>query len=417
MVRSRIFADQLRFHPHSYADPDGRLFWLDGELYRALSQEKTPFFSQLFENGTIANLVSRGLLIQSEPADLALDGYGMVLRHKIIPFVSYPTEWCPAMFKDAAIAYLDLLESLAPRGLTLKDVHPWNLVFDGPCPVFVDITSITPMTARRASPDYGKFCRYYLYPLILMSEGHERIVRHLLPDYDGITESDFSLMTRTGRVARRLRATQWRELFGRLTGPAPILARMRREIEAVRLPVRASEPDELPRELKTFLAKTISELAPRSILGLGAKTTWYSTLADCAAARVVVFDTDSHYLSHLYHVARASNLPVLPVVMDVTDPTPARGVRGHISIAATDRLECDLVLAPALVNPLMSRRHLRFEQALGSVAEFSRRWLIVDMAAGNIAENPISTGLKTFRTVTRLEFDSDSQALVLYEKA
>src|SRR5262245_16779020 len=204
MVKNHISYDQITFHPHSFGDPDGRLFRFDGGLYRAISNEKTPFFSRLFEDGTIGELVNRGLLVRSEPADLTLDGYGMVLRHTSVPFVSYPNEWCAAMFKDAALAYLDLLKELVQRGLTLKDTHPWNLLFDGAKPLYVDMTSITPLTEGSTCPNYEKFCRYYLYPLVLMSRGHERIVRWLLVDYEGILPSDYLMMTRSATSTMRL---------------------------------------------------------------------------------------------------------------------------------------------------------------------------------------------------------------------
>src|SRR5262249_54481120 len=152
MLKNHIPYDQLKFHPHSFADPDGRLFWFEGELYRAISHQKTPFFDRLFEEATIPYLIERGLLIQSERTGLVLEGYGMVLRHRSVPFTSYPNEWCAAMFKDAALTYLKLFEELIPRGLTLKDTHPWNLLFEGAKPVYVDITSIKQLTLNSRGP-------------------------------------------------------------------------------------------------------------------------------------------------------------------------------------------------------------------------------------------------------------------------
>src|SRR5262245_5200851 len=205
MLMDRISYDQVKFHPHSFADPDGRLFWLNGELYRAISLEKTPFFERLFDDATIADLTKRDLLVHSERTNLTLEGYGMVVHHQLVPFVSYPNEWCAAMFKDAALTYLNLLEELIPRGLTLKDTHPWNLLFEGAKPVYVDFTSIRPLALDSGGPDYNKFCRYYVYPITLMAREHGRIARYLLPDYEGILASVFSSLT--GRHDSRHRLT------------------------------------------------------------------------------------------------------------------------------------------------------------------------------------------------------------------
>src|SRR5919198_1873929 len=139
----RIPHDEVKFHPHSFADADGRLFWWQGELYRGLGAEWATLFRRLLQQGIIQRLIDKGLLVETEPTALTMDGYEMVVRHRLLPFVSYPEEWCPAMLKDAALALTELLTELAKVGLTLKDSHPWNVLFDQGRPVYVDLTSIT----------------------------------------------------------------------------------------------------------------------------------------------------------------------------------------------------------------------------------------------------------------------------------
>ena len=451
MVKHHISFAQVQFHPHSFADPDGRLFWLDGGLYRAISYEKTPFFARLFEDGTIPELVNRGLLVGSEPADLVLDGYGMVLRHASVPFVSYPNEWCPGMLKDAAFTYLDLLKELLKKSLTLKDTHPWNLLFVGTRPVYVDLTSITTLKPHSSCPDQNKFCRYYLYPLILMSEGQERIARYLLPDYDGILPTDFSLLTgranSPARLATRFKSGLKRRVPERCRKPLrdivsfmqsliqkpseanahlENLARVRRLVEAVRLPPVPKAPDNLEPEMQRRLLEIVSQLTPASILIIGAKTLWYPNLA-ARGSRVVVFDKDSAYVEQLYRAGHDRNVEILPLVMDITDPTPSRGLSNHVSIAAAERFQCDLVVALGLLNPLIQERHLRFDQVTDGLFQFSKRWLILDyipaeireMSAGSpgqIREDLNRALLKRFRNVTMLKPASETHTLLLCEK-
>jgi hypothetical protein len=452
MVKHHISSAQVQFHPHSFADPDGRLFSLDGGLYRAISYEKTPFFSRLFEDGTIPELVNRGLLVGSEPADLVLDGYGMVLRHASVPFVSYPNEWCPGMLKDAALTYLDLLKELIQKNLTLKDTHPWNLLFVGTRPVYVDLTSITTLKPHSSCPDENKFCRYYLHPLILMSQGHERIARYLLPDYDGIRPTEFSLLTGRAnsppRLATRFKSGLKRRVPERCRKPLrdivsfiqslvrkpsganahlENLARVRRQVEAVRLPPVPSGPDNLEPETQRRLLEIVSQLAPASILIIGTKTLWYSNLAARFGSRVVVFDKDSAYVEQLYRASHDRNLEILPLVMDFTDPTPSRGLSNHVSIAAADRFQCDLVVAIGLLNPLIKERHLRFDQVADGLIQFSKRWLILDYipeesramstrSPGQIREDLTRALLKRFRNVTMLKPASETHTLLLCEK-
>jgi hypothetical protein len=352
------------------------------------------------------------------------------------------------MFKDAALTYLDLLKQLVHRGLTLKDTHPWNLLFDGAKPVYVDITSITALTDSSNCPNYDKFCRYYLYPLALMAESQERIVRLLLVEYDGILPSDFLMMTRatssamqvTGRfkssLKRRLPA-RYRELLRRasfsqsatqpkkdVSAHLENVSRIRRQIETVAFPATPQHPDDLDSGIQQNLEQVIANLHPNSILAIGAKTPWYSSLATQLPARVVVFDKDSSYITQLYSEARHRNRQVLPLVMDFVDPTPSRGLSSHISIAAADRFQCDLVLAIALVNPMIRDRHLRLDQIVGGLSQFSKRWLIVDyippkelrLSAEHGSEDLIRSLRERFRNVSRLKLDSEDRNLLLCEK-
>src|SRR5262245_6474907 len=149
-----ISAHEIKFHPHSFGDPAGRLFWWEGQLYRGISHEKVSFFKQLFQTGIIQELVDRGLLIETEPTPLTVDGYAMVVRHRSVPFASYPEEWCMAMLKDAALANIELLKYLAQYGFTLKDAHPWNILFDAWKPIYVDLS-------RSEERRVGKECSYW----------------------------------------------------------------------------------------------------------------------------------------------------------------------------------------------------------------------------------------------------------------
>jgi hypothetical protein len=467
-INYQIPEREISFHPHSYGDPDGRLFWWNGQLYRAISQEKTPFFRQLFRGRVVQDLMDRGVLVPSEPTELSLYGYGMVVRHGTVPFVSYPQEWCAAMFKDAALAYLDLVSELVPLGLMLKDTHPWNLLFDGSKPVYVDLTSIRPITEHSSCVVYDKFCRYYLYPLMLMSQGQERIARHLLPDYEGILHSDFSLLTRKsvssaslpskknrftmaleGHVPEAYRnrlKNGFRSIQSLLQKQSPgqnsqldYLKRIRSEIENVPLPpFRAqaadSEANWIPPPQNTWamtqqsLHNIISEICPASILAIGAKWRECSGFLALAGNRVVTFDNDAACVTEVYCDARGRNLPLLPLVMDFADPTPSRGLASHLSIAATERLRCEMVVALGLANQLISERYLRFDQIVEGLGQFSKRWLLIDLVPHSMysrdlgidscytAETFIHALRKAFSHVRLFSCESQSHRLLLCEK-
>src|ERR1051325_8708133 len=103
-----IPSSEVIFHPHSFGDNAGRLFWRGAQLCRGIHPEHARFFARLFRDGVVQSLVERGLLIESELTDLTVDQYPMVVKHRAVPFISSPNEWCAAMLKDAALTIIDL---------------------------------------------------------------------------------------------------------------------------------------------------------------------------------------------------------------------------------------------------------------------------------------------------------------------
>src|ERR1044071_455161 len=123
--RSILYSsEEVTFHPHSFADDAGRLFRLSDQLCRGIYPAQAPFFARLFREGILQSLIEQGLLIETEPTGLIVDGFSLVLKHRSVPFISYPQEWCAAMLKDAALVIIDLMIELAGHDLTLKDAHP-----------------------------------------------------------------------------------------------------------------------------------------------------------------------------------------------------------------------------------------------------------------------------------------------------
>ncbi|MEO6786623.1 MAG: hypothetical protein ABI318_10865, partial [Chthoniobacteraceae bacterium] len=178
----RIPSGEMQFHPQSALDDGGRPFKWRGEIYRGIFPLWTPFFRRLCDDGTISALAGKGLVVKSEIAPVSADGFDLVLRHYKIPFASYPEEWSPEMFRDAVLTIVDFWSALAERGLSLKDSHPWNVLFDGCRPVWVDLTSIVPLEKPWEEQPREELLSTGLAPLQLMAKGSFQIARALLPE-------------------------------------------------------------------------------------------------------------------------------------------------------------------------------------------------------------------------------------------
>ncbi|HZM91240.1 MAG TPA: hypothetical protein VFF31_32260 [Blastocatellia bacterium] len=438
----------VAFHPHSFADDAGRLFRWSDKLWRGISYEQAPFFDKLFRDGTILDLVDRGLLIETEPTNLSLTGYASIVSHRTVPFVSYPNEWCAGMLKDASLTILDLAIELTHRRLTLKDAHPWNVLFDGYQPVYVDLTSIAPQKDRSTWSAYDEFCRFCHYPLILMSHGQERIARSLLPEYQGVLRSEVTTVTRGSFPSMFLADRLLRRGFNSILsiiGKEParstlaFLKRARRGIEAIRLPsykmrdrrrllesmISPSYEAEGP-SLPLTLRKILTTLRPGSILDLSRGPTWTTIVPATMGFEVVSLDPDAARISALHETARRKKLSILPLIVDFIKPTPSIGYASHYSIAATDRLKCDLVLALGLADKIRLENHFNVDLIAEGLASFSKRWLVVSFSASkhlvpkSTAESNSTLGRpEDFMTALRKRFrdvnvfSSDAQTEVL----
>ena len=120
--------------PGSFRDPAGFVFRRAGTLYRQVNQSYASTFEQLEKAGFLRALQDDGLLIAHDrlgaEAASTPDAFA-VLQPDLIPFVSYPYEWCFGQLKDAAILTLELQRRALDAGFILRDGSAYNVQFRG----------------------------------------------------------------------------------------------------------------------------------------------------------------------------------------------------------------------------------------------------------------------------------------------
>src|SRR3954462_3407927 len=176
--------------PGSFRDPESRVFYAGDDIYRALSKDGLADFQALAETG----LLDDGRIVKSELADGVPDAAGVlptetagVLKHELIPFVSYPYEWPFSMLKDAALLQLDLLLAALDKDLVLKDSTPYNVQYKGSQAAFIDIGAWERLREGEPWVGYRQFCMLYLYPLLLQSAKDVPFHPWMRGAIDGIT--------------------------------------------------------------------------------------------------------------------------------------------------------------------------------------------------------------------------------------
>jgi hypothetical protein len=420
---SIIRSDDVQYVQASFCSRGGRLFEWRNELYRGIAPELSAFYERLFQDGVIDGLVAGGFLVETRKTDLRLEGYGLVVKHRKLPFVSYPYEWCSEAFKDAALFFLDLNVELLKAGLLSFDVSPYNIVFDGNKPLFVDLDSIRKWDSVDLGVWFEEFQLLFLRPLRLFEAGNERIARLCLSEWKGwrrgVSRDDFvRLMDQelgkrffraqwqraTGHLPYRLRAPLRRvrqTLANRFRPPAapqwPTIQQVASELRALRTQVNALNVVRTPdwdyyRDLFAFpsftdtsewspkqhgVANALDMTTPASIIDIGSNRGWYAQLAASRGATVIALDRDDNLVSLLYRDAKQNGFPLQALVMDIVWPTPTQGLLGMWT-CAVDRLKCDMVMALALIHHLVHFEGMRFEQVVDGLSRFTTRWLLIE---------------------------------------
>jgi len=417
-VKEIIPCEEVRFHPLSFQDEAGRLFEWRDNLYRGISGGKAAFFANLLHGPAGPELVGRGLLIETEITPYALEGFELIVRHRLLPFASYPFEWCSAMFKAVCLTIIDLAIGLARHDLMLKDAHPWNVLFDGCRPVWIDLTSIVSTQGTRIWPAENEFYDNCLHPLQLMAQGRGKLARAIIAETEIVQRGDLeqlggsrsllidvttALLSHVPEEKRKVVRKTLRPLravVSRKSGPGatvPLWQRLehiRQEVENVVVPfaeAKASphtfEPNDKWNAKQRSLHQILRQTMPRTMLDIGTGSGWYSELAAHFSDHVAAFDTDPEAVGRLFASARARKLSILPLIMDFTRPTAARGLANHAHIAATERFPCEMVLMFGFLHDLVFRyRRLGLNEISDGLALFSTRWLVVEFIPGDDPE-------------------------------
>src|SRR5580698_9828892 len=128
----------------SFRDPGGFVFRVGPRLLRAVEPSAFKTLEEFLASSPALEMTAERQLVKTDfpdsseltsefPADYRL------AEHEVIPFPSFPSEWPPEMLAAAGFLTLDLAQKCLPHGWRLKDATPYNVLFRGSAPVFVDI--------------------------------------------------------------------------------------------------------------------------------------------------------------------------------------------------------------------------------------------------------------------------------------
>jgi SAM-dependent methyltransferase len=427
-TRRIINRSDADFDSASFIDPIGRVFHLDGEVYRAFFPGHSRFYREFLKSPEAVELMGAGKLVgtEEEPG-LEVEGFELVVKHRRVPFPSYCYEWPIPMLKDAALLTLELCTRLSECDIVLQDATPDNIFFDSVKPVFIDFSSFMPSGGDYLWAPYQQFCNFFLFPLYLYSSGSNEIVIRLLRDCTrGVSSTDASsILGPLGklRAPGYLKRVFLPELLNRFFGGlersekvknmssnlsrkvdlkktrAAFFRNLLKDVNGIALPEPSShwsdyycKTDAETLGLKTrAVARVLEELAPATVLDIGCNTGEFSVLAAKSGASVVAFDNDHESVGQLYLQAKEQGLDILPLLVDVLNPSPSMGWRGRQYKCAHDRFKCDTVLALALIHHMVFAGGQDFGRSIESIGDFTDKHLIIEFVS---IDDPMSRLLK-----------------------
>ncbi|MFI6263385.1 class I SAM-dependent methyltransferase [Micromonospora sp. NPDC051006] len=387
----------LRPEPGSFRDPANRVFHVGDDVLRGLDARAAEDWRALAGTDFFTALLAAGKVCGTEavePARVPADTpWAAVLRHERIPFISHPYEWSFGMLRDAALLHLEILQAALPAGFTTKDGSAYNLQWRGSEPVFIDVGSFEPLRDGEPWAGYRQFCQTLLYPMLLTAhlgvdfqpwlrarvDGIEadqlrplfRGARRLLPGVPTHLHLHGAMQSRnaaasTTDVRAQLRAAGYsRELaLATVRGIEKLVRRLDRRPATshwadYQRTCGYSSQDRVAKE--RFVTAALADgPRPRLVLDLGANDGRYARLAAGHADQVVAVEQDPAVADALYRALREEREHrILPLVMDLADPSPGGGWRGVERASFADRAAAaDVVLALAVVHHLAIGRNV-----------------------------------------------------------
>ncbi|HEX2577181.1 MAG TPA: class I SAM-dependent methyltransferase [Aquihabitans sp.] len=395
--------------PGSFRDPLSQVFVADGEVLRGLTAEGLREYEAVAAAPFFAALQAEGLVVATEqlaPGTHVLhDTWAGVLRHERVPVISYPYEWTFEMLRDAALLQLEVTRRAVAAGCTTKDATSYNVAFRGTTPVFIDVGSFEEARPGEPWPGYGQFCELFLNPLVVQALGGIDFQAWLRGAVNGISSADAARvvparqrlgkgllvhLTLHARAEQRYaEAGSERGVKGELRqagfGPKIVLAQLdnlEKTVRGLRWEAQRSEwsdysdrshytGQDLPAK-EAFVAAAVASTSPGLVLDLGANDGRFSKLAlEHGAGSVVAADVDHLVVDRLYrHLRDIDERRILPLVLDLANPSPGTGWRSRERRPFVERVRPDLVLCLAVVHHLALTYTVPFDEIVALLADF-----------------------------------------------
>lgn len=392
----------------SFRDPSGFLFSRNGILYRQINRVYENHYTRLMDSGLYDKLVKANLLIPhievDQPQVMSEAAY-KVIQPEHVPFISYPYEWSFSQLKDAALATLSIQKRAIKLNMSLKDASAYNMQFVNGKAALIDTLSFEIYREGEPWIAYKQFCQHFLAPLALMAYRDVRLSQLLRVYIDGVpldlasgllpwkTKFNFGLLTHIHIHAGAQKRYSDKAVAQHKSGMSKqaltgLIESLENTIKKLTWKPAGTEwgdyyentnyTDTAFEHKKQLVHEWVMQNQPKLVWDLGGNTGVFSREAASSGAFTVSFDIDPAAVEQNYRTVRSKKeLNILPLVLDLTNPSPAIGWDNIERDSFGARGPVDMVLALAVIHHLAISNNVPLPQ-LAKFFAAQCKWLVIE---------------------------------------
>lgn len=436
----------------SFRDPSGFVFSVDGEIFRQVNESYKEEYDALYSTGLYKALSDKRWLVSheevSDQAPVASGAY-RIIKPKKVPFISYPYEWSFSQVQDAALLTLNIQIEALKHGMSLKDASAYNVQFIGAKPVFIDTLSFERYVEGTPWVAYQQFCQHFLAPLALMAQCDINLRNLGVPFINGVPLS---------LASRLLPKSSWLKLShlihihlharsqqkyadsagtGKTTAIRPLNKRallaiidsLKSAVESLSWRPGGTEwadyyqatnySTHAMSEKEKIVEDLVRIANPTTTWDLGANNGTFSRVAMANGAYTVACDVDPSAVEKNYLMCRKErNERMLPLIVDLTNPSPALGWAHTERSSLLERGPVDLVMGLALIHHLAISNNV----PLSRICEFFSRcakYAIIEFVPkeDSQVQKLLASRKDVFPAYTREGFEASCQPFFTIERA
>ncbi len=422
----------------SFRDPSGFLFSRNGVLYRQVNRAYSSDYARLMDSGLYAKLTKLGLLIphaESDQAPAESESAFKVIQPERAPFISYPYEWSFSQLKDAALATLSIQKHAMKFEMSLKDASAYNIQFVHGKATLIDTLSFEIYKESEPWIAYKQFCQHFLAPLALMSVRDVRLSQLLRVYIDGIpldlaskllpakTKFNFGLLTHIHIHASAQKRYSDKAVAPRKGGMSKqaltgLIESLESTIKKLTWKPAGTEwgdyyentnyVDSAFEHKKQLVKELAAEKKPNLVWDLGGNTGVFSREAASSGAFTVSFDIDPAAVEQNYRTVKTKKEQnILPLVLDLTNPSPALGWDNTERDSFGARGPADMALALAVIHHLAISNNVPLTQ-LADFFAARCKWLVIEFVpkSDSQVKKLLASREDIFPNYTRAGFES-----------